>query len=65
MNASLLALTDAITDRFTIDEFWWDAILAAIVLSIVTLVLELIVASLLRSRDDRRGSGSELAGTAR
>jgi putative membrane protein len=47
VNAGLLALTDALTDRLTIDEFWWTAIWAAIILSLVTLVLELIVRALL------------------
>jgi putative membrane protein len=48
VNAALLALTDWLTDRLTIDEFFWTAIWAAIILAIVTLILELIVGSFLR-----------------
>ena len=43
VNAFLLQITDAITDHLTIDEFWWDAIWAAIILAIVSVILELIV----------------------
>ena len=52
INAGMLALTDAITDHLTIDEFWWTAIWAAILLSIITLVLEVIVGALLGKADD-------------
>jgi putative membrane protein len=48
VNALLLALTDALTDRLTIDEFWWTAIWAAIILAVVTLILQLIVGSVMR-----------------
>ena len=54
INAGMLALTDAITDHLTIDEFWWTAIWAAILLSIITLVLDLIVGSVLVKADDER-----------
>ena len=54
INAGMLALTDAITDHLTIDEFWWTAIWAAILLSIITLVLDLIVGSVLVKADDKR-----------
>ena len=54
INAGMLALTDAITDHLTIDEFWWTAIWAAILLSIITLLLDLIVGSLLGKADDTR-----------
>ena len=43
VNAFLLQITDAITDNLTIDEFWWDAIWAAIILAIASVILELIV----------------------
>jgi putative membrane protein len=43
VNALLLQVTDAISDHLTIDHFWWTAIWAAIILSIVTVLLELIV----------------------
>lgn len=54
INAGMLALTDAITDHLTIDEFWWTAIWAAILLSIITLVLDVIVGALLGKADDAR-----------
>ena len=50
VNAALLALTDALTDRLTIDDFFWTAIWAAIILAVVTLILEIIVGSVLRRR---------------
>lgn len=46
VNALMLELTDAITDHLTIDEFWWTAIWAAIILSLVTVVLEAIAGSI-------------------
>jgi len=52
INASMLALTDAITSHLTIDEFWWTAIWAAILLSIITVVLDVIVGALFGKRAD-------------
>jgi putative membrane protein len=46
VNAFLLQITDWITDNLTIDEFWWTAIWAAIILAIVTVVLEFVVSRL-------------------
>lgn len=43
INAGVLAITDAITGDLTIDSFFWDAIWAAIVLSIATMVVGWIV----------------------
>ncbi len=43
VNAFLLELTDALTGDLTIQSFFWDAILAAIVLSIATMVVGWIV----------------------
>jgi putative membrane protein len=43
LNACLLALTDWLSDSLTIDDFWWTAIWAAIVLGLVTLALQLVV----------------------
>ena len=54
INAGMLALTDAITDHLTIDEFWWTTIWAAILLSIITLVLDVIVGAFLGKADDTR-----------
>ena len=41
INAFLLEITDALTSNLTIDEFWWTAIWAAIILAVVMVVLEL------------------------
>ena len=43
VNALLLQIVDGISDNFTIDEFWWTAIWAAIILSIVSVILDMIV----------------------
>jgi len=43
INALLLQITDGLTSHFTIDEFWWTAIWAAIVLSLVSWALSLVV----------------------
>ena len=43
VNAFLLQIVDWISDHFTIDEFWWTAIWAAIILAVVTVLLELIL----------------------
>ena len=47
VNAFLLQITDWISDTLTIDEFWWTAIWAAIILAITMVVLELILGALL------------------
>ena len=52
INAAMLALTDAITSHLTIDEFWWTAIWAALLLSIITVVLDVIVGALFSNRSD-------------
>ena len=49
VNALMLELTGAITSHLTIDEFFWTAIWAAIILSIVSVILDLIVRSTLAS----------------
>jgi putative membrane protein len=46
INAALLELTDAITSHLTIDSFFWTAIWAAIIMSITTMVLDLILRGL-------------------
>jgi putative membrane protein len=43
INAVVLALTNALTGDLTIDSFFWDAIAAAIVLSIASIVVGWIV----------------------
>jgi putative membrane protein len=47
VNAIVLSVTDAITDNLTIDDFFWTTILAALVLAIVTVVLDVLVALVL------------------
>jgi putative membrane protein len=44
VNAALLELTDALSDHLSIDDFFWTAIWAAILLSLVTLVLGFVLA---------------------
>jgi putative membrane protein len=51
VNAALLELTDWITDRLTIDEFFWTAIWAAIIMAIVSVILELVVGAFWRPRE--------------
>jgi putative membrane protein len=52
INALMLELTDWLSDHLSIDEFWWTAIWAAIILSLATVVLEWIVGSLVSRADD-------------
>lgn len=40
VNALLLEITDWLTDNLTIDEFWWTSIWAAIILAVVTVILD-------------------------
>jgi len=46
VNALLLQITDALSDHFTIDEFWWTAIWGAIIMAIVLVVLNMILGAL-------------------
>jgi putative membrane protein len=47
VNALLLTLTDGLSSHLTIDEFWWTAIWAAIILSLVSMILDPLVRSVL------------------
>jgi putative membrane protein len=47
VNALLLQITDGLSSHFTIDEFWWTAIWAAIILSLASMILDAIVRSAL------------------
>ena len=47
VNALLLQITDALSSHITIDEFWWTAIWAAIILSLATMVLDRVARSVL------------------
>ena len=46
VNALLLEITDGLTSRLTIDEFWWTAIWAAIILSLAAVIIEAAVNSI-------------------
>lgn len=42
VNALLLSITDALSSHLTIDDFFWTAIWAAIVLSIIGVILQFV-----------------------
>jgi putative membrane protein len=48
VNAIVLAITDSLSGSLSIDAFFWTAILAALVLSIVSVILELAMRPLAR-----------------
>jgi putative membrane protein len=50
INAFLLKILDWISDRFTIDNFFWTAIWGAIILAIVTVALDLLLGAAFRRR---------------
>jgi putative membrane protein len=50
VNAAMLELIDAISSHLTIDDFFWTAIWAAIILAITAVILDLIVESAFRRR---------------
>jgi putative membrane protein len=51
VNAILLSITDGLSSHLSIDDFFWSAILAAVVLAIVTVILDLVLrAALARTR---------------
>jgi putative membrane protein len=43
ITAILLSITDALTDHLTIDDFFWTAIWAAIILAIASVAVELVL----------------------
>jgi putative membrane protein len=47
VNALLLEITDGLSSHLTIDDFFWTAILAAIILSLATMLLDWAVRSVL------------------
>jgi putative membrane protein len=53
LSAVMLAVTDAISDSLTIDDFWWTTVWAAIILAIVTAFIEAIVFMFLLRRTER------------
>ncbi len=50
VNAFLLEFTDWLTSHLTIDEFFWTAIWAAIILAIASVVLDWLVRSAFKQR---------------
>lgn len=48
VTAIMLSITDAISGNLTIDEFWWTAIWAAIILAFVTVIIEVVLLGLVR-----------------
>ena len=50
INATLLEITDWLSDHLTIDDFFWTAIWAAIILSIISIILHLIAGRMLSKR---------------
>jgi putative membrane protein len=50
VNAILLNITDGLTSHLTIDEFWWTAIWAAVIMAIVSVVLDLALSVVWRPR---------------
>jgi putative membrane protein len=53
LSALMLAITDAISDSLTIDDFWWTTVWAAIILAIVTAFIEALVFMVLLRRAER------------
>jgi putative membrane protein len=43
VNALLLNITDGLSDHLTIDEFWWTAVWASIVLAVVAVILGVVL----------------------
>lgn len=52
VNACVLGVTDWLTSHLDIDKFFWTTIWAAIILSIVAVILDLIAAVLIRPVTD-------------
>lgn len=51
VNALLLEITDALTSKLTIDHFWWTSVWAAIIIAVVSVVIEAIIGrSVMRPR---------------
>jgi putative membrane protein len=50
INALLLEITDSLTDRLTIDDFFWTAIWAAVTLALVSVCLSLILGAVNKPR---------------
>ena len=54
VNAFLLVIVDAISDDLTIDSFFWTAIWAAIILSFVGVIVDVLIGAILPGQRSRR-----------
>jgi putative membrane protein len=54
VNAFLLVIVDAISDDLTIDSFFWTAIWAAIILSFVGVIVDVLIRAILPGQRSRR-----------
>jgi putative membrane protein len=57
INALMLEITDALTSDLTIDEFFWTTIWAAVILAVVSVLLEFVLALVLRPDAVRQSAG--------
>jgi putative membrane protein len=48
VTAIMLSITDALSSHLTIDEFWWTAIWAAIIIALVTVIIDVLLLGLVR-----------------
>jgi putative membrane protein len=48
VNAILINITDGLTDDLTVDHFWWTAIWASIILSFVSICLQMTFGALFK-----------------
>jgi putative membrane protein len=48
VTAIMLSITDALSSNLTIDEFFWTAIWAAIILAFVTVIIDVVLLGLVR-----------------
>jgi putative membrane protein len=55
VTAIMLSITDALSDNLTIDEFWWTAIWAAVILAVVSAVFELLLLLFVRRQRPAMG----------
>ena len=54
VNAFLLVIVDAISSDLTIDSFFWTAIWAAIILSFVGVIVDVVIRAILPGQRSRR-----------
>jgi len=54
VNAFLLVIVDAISSDLTIDSFFWTAIWAAIILSFVGVIVDVLIRAILPGQRSRR-----------